>query len=198
MKKLSYSYKQLIIYFLVAFIAFSVTYFEVIDTSKLQKLFSKADQYQPNYTKQHITEYAFIYVGSSRCTYSNDEQIYEAIKQIKLELSNRTKRENFGFHTIGIASELNAESGIDHLSNFGNFNEKIVGAGWNNVGVNRFLYKYSQDFATPSILVTKRTYNDSTFRQIEKEELLYSVSGKIRIVNWLNNGINLPKHISDE
>lgn len=155
MKKLNYSFKHLIIYLSVAFLAFTVTYYEILDTSKIRNIFSKADQYQPNYSKQHITEYAFIYVGSSKCTYSNDEQIYGAIMQIKNELSNRAKKEKIGFHTVGIASELNAESGIEHLRNFGNFNEKIVGAGWNNVGVNRFVYRYSQDYATPSIIILK-------------------------------------------
>ena len=198
MDKSIYAIKSLLIYFLAASVAFSITYFEIIDISKIENLFSQVDQYEPTFLKHNITEYAFVYVGSSRCIYSNDEQIYDSIKRIKFKLSNRAENENVGFHTIGIASELNPESGLEHLKEFGNFNEKIAGAGWNNIGVNRFLLKYSQDYATPSILVTKRTYSDSTYKHIKSEELLYSVSGKIQIINWLKSGVNLPKNITDE
>lgn len=174
--------KWIIIYFLVAVASFTLTYFDVIKFNISPDFITERDRFIPELEKKHIKEYVLIYIGSSRCTYSNDPKIYRAVKDIKYQLSNISKENNAGFHSIGISAELNPNEGIQHLDNFGNFNEIISGAGWNSTGVVNYLQKYSQDYATPSIIVTEKVYQDSTFRYLESEDLLFSVSGQLRIL----------------
>lgn len=183
--------KWIIIYFTVGVVSFTLFYFRIINFDKIIELTSERDKFIPEIQKQHIREFGFIYVGSSRCTYSNNSEIYEAVKEIKYYLSKKAKEKKVGFHAIGLAAELNSSQGIQHLNNFGNFNEIISGSGWNNIGVLKYLQEFSQDYATPSILVTERIYSDSSFRYLESEKLLLSVSGQHRILQLQRNGLEL-------
>jgi len=183
-------YKNILIYVIVALIGFIFTYYKIIDISKVNDIFIQSDQYQPIYNKQNITEYVFIYVGSSKCIYSNGYEFYKFVRDVKYQLYKRLTDNNLGFHTIGISAEADPNAGINHLRNFGNFNEFISGSGWNNSGVTKYILEYSQDYATPSILITKREYTDDNFKYVKSEDLIYSVSGKNRIVEWIQNGAN--------
>jgi len=183
--------KWIIIYLTVGVASFILFYFRIINFDNIIELTSESDKFIPELNKQHIKEFGFIYVGSSKCAYSNNHQIYDAVKEIKYNLSKIAKDNKVGFHAIGLAAELNPKQGIQHLNNFGNFNEIISGSGWNNVGVFKYLQRFSQDYATPSILVTERIYSDSTFRYLESEKLLYSLSGQYRILQLQRNGLEL-------
>lgn len=52
---------------------------------------------------------------------------------------------------------------------------------WNNT-ITKLLQKFSQDYVTPSIIFDEKVYQDSTFRYLESEDLLFSVSGQLRIL----------------
>ena len=197
MKEIISKLKYIKIHFLVFCLCLLVTYFELISFEKVKSYFINYE-YVPKYRKEYSRELQLIYIGSSRCAFSNNKEMYDAVDGIKSLLSEKADSLSIGFTSIGIASDWDPDQGIDHLNKFGYFDEIIVGNNWSNTGVVRYLGEMNGELSTPQILVTLRTYIGPVKAKVSEEKKILTITGMDNIANWFKNGASLPKELIKE
>lgn len=187
------------IYIIVFLCSFGVIYFSNSNFDIFSSLLKS--QTSSNYVlsyKDHIHEVNFIYLGSSRCVYSNDEKLYAAIRHLKSDLQNRVKKNDLGFSAIGIAAEWDPAKGIAHLEKFGKFDEINAGNAWSNHGVIKYVGEMGEEASTPQVFLILRTYSESISNIVVTEKRIISLTGKDEILRWYNEGAPLPQAFKQE
>lgn len=154
--------------------------------------------YSPSHSKDHKSEINLIYIGSSRCVFSNSEILYRTVDSIKSKLRNLSTLHGIGFSSIGIAADWNPMVGINHLKNFGNFDEIISGNFWYNNGIIKYVGERGNEASTPQIILTFRTYTEQIKFDIVEEKKILSLNGEYQIVEWFNKGAQLPDKFIQE
>tara|TARA_R110002126_G_scaffold288548_1_gene442393 strand:+ start:20240 stop:20848 length:609 start_codon:yes stop_codon:yes gene_type:complete len=180
--------------YFTAFIASFLIFYLISNNKDLQFPFltkENTDSYELNY-KDHIKEVNLIYLGSSKCVYSNDEKLYDAIKDIKLNLKERYSGQQLGFSAIGVAADWIPKDGISHLEKFGPFNEIIVGNSWSNHGVIKYVGEIGEEASTPQLFLILRTYSESISSVVKEEKRILTLTGKDKILQWYNEGAPMP------
>lgn len=188
-------------YYLILFLAiFGVSYLGIIEFSELKALLvgEKEYSYIPNYSKNNIYEINLIYIGSSTCRYSNTDELYRAVDIIKSLIRDKTKKYNLGFSAIGISVDWVPARGIDHLNNFGLFDEVIAGNNWNNNGIMKYVGDKGEEASTPQIVLTFRTYTELIQTNIVEEKRILAIRGEKQILNWLKQRTPLPTNFIQE
>lgn len=173
-------------YIALFFIAIFVSYFEIISLDKVYKLFEDK-KYHPILEKTKPEEINFIYIGSSQCGFSNNEETFTAVDKAMSIVKNKAQELGLGFSAIGIAPEWNVNLGIAHLENVSNFNEIIVGNNWGNSAIVKNVREFNIEPSTPQILITFKKYNTKSLYLVENEILIQSIVGKDKIINWVNS-----------
>lgn len=134
-------------------------------------------------------EIVFVYVGSSRCVWSNLPETSQTVRDAKRMVASRAREAGMGFAALGIAVDPDAIAGWAHLEQFGLFDEAIVGKGWRNTGSRRYIYgPLSGSAATPQLLLTIR----STSGMKNDERVLLRKIGSTGIAGWVADGAPLP------
>lgn len=191
-------FRTYIIFFLLAF---CFSYFGIINFERIKALFTIDNSeylYTPNYDNDNIQEIILIYIGSSRCKFSNSKKLYKSVDAIKSLINDKATKNNVGFTTIGIAAELHPTSGINHLNNFGYFDEVISGNGWSNNGIIKYAGEMGVEASTPQIILTYRRYSESRRFNIIEEKIVSSLKGERQILNWHEKGAPLPQNFIKE
>jgi hypothetical protein len=143
----------------------------------------------PRYSENEIS---LIYIGNSTCSFCQNPDLIGEITRIDNTLKEVAYDVGFGYKKIGISTDWNLVSGYDHLINILEFDELIIGNGWSNVGVLRYIYT---DFkgvpAVPQVIVTKRKFNKITinrvdYRGVNEEQIILNLVGLIEIMNMSN------------
>lgn len=155
-------------------------------------------KYNPERFKDNIHEINLVYIGSSKCAFSNNPEVYSTVDLIKSELNTKANFYNVGFSAIGIAVDWDPMIGIDHLKKFGHFDEVITGNSWSNNGIIKYVGEMGQEPSTPQIIVTYRTYTKAIKTNVLKEKYVMSLSGKQEIINWYREGTPLPQKFIEE
>lgn len=156
-----------------------------------------ADQedYQPARRIDDGEELVLVAIVSSTCAWSNLPEVKRAIREAKLRLSRRAEEDGLGFAAIGVARDMSAEAGVDHLREHGLFDEVRAGRGWYNSGVMEFVYG---DFAGPGItpqvvVMTQRVWFEAGERRVSDRTVLARKLGSGAILNWVESGLPVPK-----
>jgi hypothetical protein len=126
-------------------------------------------------------------------------ELPQAYQRIKLKLQQKVAKYNFGLHTIGLSKDYIVEDELRHLSKYGAFDEIIIGNGWSNSGILKYIYDdLSGETGVPQLLVTKRKFKsinsgtESSYRGLEFENLLTRKNGPINIMEWSKEDTLLP------
>lgn len=155
----------------------------------------KANEYSPSYNGETGDEVAFIFIGSSKCQYANDERVNRIVRRAKLHLSRLINEKGLGFSATGIAKDWIVRDGIEYLGKFGSFDEILAGRSWLNEGVLKYVYEEIPGYAaTPQIIVTKRKVLgvDHDYYGTIGERILTRKIGIQELLNWEKNGFPIP------
>lgn len=151
------------------------------------------ESYLPSARTDTGEELALIFVGSSRCRWSNRPELPGLVRQAKLAIRDRAQAEEVGFVAIGIARDAVASAGIRHLAEYGDFDELTAGRGWLNAGVLRYVFnELPGPAATPQIIVVRRdVVVNGGQRTIGNERVVVRIVGFTQIRDWVESGMAL-------
>lgn len=143
-------------------------------------------------------ELAFVYIGSSSCTWSNAEGLPELVAELKSMTAAKADDRNLSFTTIGIARDLHVGRGLDHLRKYAPFDEVTSGRGWLNLGALRYVFEdVPGPASTPQILVLwRQVVVEDDRRSVEEPELLVRKVGLREIERWHGREAPLPTELS--
>ncbi|MGF1668820.1 MAG: hypothetical protein ACFCU6_00115 [Balneolaceae bacterium] len=135
----------------------------------------------------------FIYIGSSRCGFANDEENHQNILNLKKALKEFVETNNYLFITTGISVDINAYQGFKYLEKTGPFDEILSGSSWFNSGANRYVWeRFQGNPSTPQIILTRTKFKvEEYFGIFQSEEIIKRVSGKDEIREMLATINNL-------
>lgn len=138
-----------------------------------------------------------VYVGSSRCGPSNAPDLPGVVGAISALLRSAAREDRLGFVRIGVAREISARSGLEHLSKFGGFDEISVGQGVLNTASAKYIsVDHKGVAATPQLLVVDRRIGEvlgSVDPVAADERVLLRKVGLAEISDWLKLGAPLPQ-----
>lgn len=186
LKKININKNRGIAYMLLFLISLFASYFDMISFDKISSLYDRKE-YQPTYEKELLEEINFIYIGSSQCGFSNNDEMFAAVDKSIYKVKTVTDSLNLGFSALGIAAEWDVESGLQHLNNISKFNEISIGNNWGNSTIVKIISEFNIEPSTPQILITKRKYSSNSLYVVESEKIIKSIIGKDNIINWVNN-----------
>jgi hypothetical protein len=177
-----------IIIFIVSFL---IVYYNLISINHDR---FKTYLYEPdNYNTFHEQELNLIFIGHSKCIYSNDKELFKVIDELKAKMYVFSKTNNLGFNSIGITTDADLNNGMQFLKNFGPFDELSYGNGWRNAGCRIYINEMRNEISTPQLLVTLKSYSNIQKSFLEDEKLVLTLNGKEQIIRWNSNGGKLPK-----
>lgn len=180
---------------LVAFgLAFAVGYWTLVPLPRVDvtwRVKSDALNAIPMAGQTGGREILFVFIGASTCAPSNARSLRASLDKIRLELFRRAGAGGANFATYGIAKDLDIDSGLEHLRQFGRFDEIAVGRGWFNQGLLRYVFDdLPGEAGTPQILVLDRVaVRDADSRTIESERVLVRKVGLQEIDDWVSRGL---------
>jgi hypothetical protein len=110
------------------------------------------------YRLQYIVDGKYlklVFIGSSDCVFSNNDEMHSITLNIKKHLSELTRASNMKLMTTGITSDVNADIGYSYLQKTGPYTEIYTGASWYNLGLKRYIWKdFEAPSLTPQLLIT--------------------------------------------
>lgn len=153
------------------------------------------ETYLPEARVDSGPEIVFVFIGSSQCRWSTDPEAQQLVRKAKLAVRETAHQRGHGFAAIGIARDMIASDGIEHLDDFGNFDETLAGRGWMNTGVMKYIYgDLPGPAATPQIVVVKRHVRvENGQRSIVDERVLTRKAGLVEIRKWVETGMALAQ-----
>jgi len=142
-----------------------------------------------------------VYIGSAGCSFSNNKNTHQIVKNLKRKLPKIAHANNLQFITTGVAVDKISQRGINYLQKSGPYDEVVSGTGWYNLGIKHYVWENIQGTAsTPQVLLTITKYEkETTGSQIgnikRKENLLKRYRG-VDQIKRLNDLVNV--HEKDE
>jgi len=124
-----------------------------------------------------------VFVGSSTCSYSNNDVTISLIKNIKADLKNLSTNHDFEFISTGISYDVSSKVALKYLEKTGTYDELLVGNGPFNLGNIQYTSGMSP---TPLILLFAENYetdllgmNMSNFKS--SQDHIKTLSGQFEI-----------------
>lgn len=155
--------------------------------------------YVPKYERAAGPQLVMVYLGSSTCRWSNQAPLPDAVEKIKLRLARYAEERGMSFRAVGVAFDWSPELGLEHLAQFGLFDEVSAGYNWGNaLGLRYFWSDEPIRPATPQILVYERIFiapqdsGDVLWYGEKDRRNLVSEAGVTAITNWAQSGIAIP------
>lgn len=119
-----------------------------------------------------------VYIGSSKCVYSNNSHTHKMVSAIKKRMKSIFEEADVNFLSTGISTDRSSEEGLDFLKKSGPYDELLVGGGSFNLGVIKYV---SGSTSTPKILFFLENYdteliglNMSNFDSSQKRLKMYN------------------------
>jgi hypothetical protein len=164
------------------------------------------NQLSSNASVQYVSDIAMeeaiylrlVYIGSSNCGFSNNENAHEIVRELKDYFQLFAHKNGYKFLSTGVALDLNAEQGIAFLEKSGPYDEIISGIGWFNLGAHQYIWNTLPGYgSTPQILLTTTKFNPIIFGErlanIEQaDQLLERISGIHEIKKFLKSTKTVP------
>lgn len=114
--------------------------------------------FSPSASSTGGEELVLVYLGAWSCPWSNVDGLRDAVRSIRDDWHRVAQDSGKGFATVGIAPDVSVDEGVEHLAKYGSFDEVIVGRGWLNVGMMKYVYgDIPGPAATPQVLIIERT-----------------------------------------
>ncbi len=153
--------------------------------------------YVPSATSGPSEQIVLVYVGSSTCAWSNLPELPSLVQAMKTEFQSRAHRHGKAFVALGVARDRVAADGLNHLAEFGVFDEIMAGNSWANTGIQHFLYgdgELGGPGATPQVvLLSRRLARPSGHVSVEDERVLLRMTGFQSIREWADNDFPVPQ-----
>lgn len=159
---------------------------------------SVMDGYRPDYVRLGGgTELVLVYLGSSACGFSNDPTLPALVSRAKTVLKQRAQVQEWAFTAVGVAIDWVTDDGVEHLRQFGAFDEIMTGRKWQGMGAYRYFEDLPGTAGTPQILVMVRetAVTDSNVSRppVVREWQIHRVIGVSPIMDWVNKSLPLPQ-----
>ena len=135
-------YYTLVLLFSAVLFVIGYLYGINIDRNKITESESNIDLSGGSYIRM-------VYIGSSRCVYSNNSHTHKMVDAIKKRMENIFEETDVKFLSTGISTDRSSEDGLDFLKKSGPYDELLLGGGSFNLGVIKYV---SGSTSTPKIL----------------------------------------------
>lgn len=109
--------------------------------------------YEPLYRQAQGPEIVLVFVGSSRCAWSNDQDLPPALEALKVRLAQHAREAGLAFRALGVAADWGSERGVAYLTAFGAFDEISTGSNWTNSALLDHVWEAGVTVATPAVFV---------------------------------------------
>jgi len=179
-------------YLIIFIVSFTLSY--------LYSNFSKEENtntestYLPEYLFSDGNEIALVYITSAHCFFSTSPEMPKLIEKAKLRARNEAIENGASFAAIGVVVDWNVNQGFKHLSQFGEFDEVIIGRNWFNTGARKFIYADTTVLrgSVPQLVIVSRLNevqrNDaSSTYNIKEQNIIARYSGADEIEAYANN-----------
>lgn len=154
---MAYALSALLAFLASAFLAYNYDFEVTIDRAEHVK--AAGIQYIPSFQVEPGPQLVMVYVGSSTCPWSNAAGLPDAIERIKGSLADRAALDGMSFKAVGLAIDWSPDRGVEHLRQFGLFDEISAGYNWASTLALRYLWSDDADIAsTPAVIVYTRTF----------------------------------------
>ncbi len=152
------------------------------------------NEYVPSARRDAGDELVLVVVGSAGCRWSNDPEFVTLVRRARNAVRGAARQRDIAFATLGVSQDERPERGIDHLSQFGWFDEIAVGRGWRNSALLKYVYEeFPGPAVTPQVLVVARGLVEHGGQWgVRDERVLLRRSGLAAIRTWVANGATLP------
>lgn len=140
---------------------------------------------------QPATEVVAVVISSSFCQANEVEGFHEAVAAIPRLVRNQTADQSDVItRFVGVAVDVDPETGTDYLLNLAEFDEVIGGGSWLNTATEKYMWgSYAIEQTIPQVILLRRTVTRSTdFVVLEESRLLDTIVGADRIIEWVNRG----------
>ncbi|MTI88447.1 MAG: hypothetical protein FH748_10805 [Balneolaceae bacterium] len=153
------SYLKSIIVFLVIFF----TIYGVRTANHTYDFIIHGKEYYPDYPRvDGYEELVLTYIGSSSCPFCNTPTVDSTLTSLSKEIKDYSMTNKINYTFIGLSNEKNKIEGVKHLLRLGiNFDEISMGNEWENTSLRYYTNTFKSEYATPQIVLSKRTYSDS-------------------------------------
>ena len=132
------------------------------------------------------THISFILIAP---TSNANRAFVDAISSARDSVRAYARRNNYIYTTIGIADDWNPERGVEQLSEYGHFDELIVGRNWLNSGVELYVTQEAAPNEVPQVLIVRRTVSvDSLPVQYGPLTQILRMSGTDDVLEWARAG----------
>jgi len=146
-------------------------------------------------------ELVLVYIGAAGCSWSNRPGLADAVKNVKVILSDSAARAHRPFSAIGVARDWATSDAVGHLAKFGRFDELAVGNNWQNAAIQRYVWSdIPGPASTPQVVILERTVGSHPDTGLEDapyvisdERLILRVTGYYDIIRWAEAGAPLPR-----
>ena len=148
------------------------------------------DEYQPARVLAEGRELLLVAIVSATCVWSNVPEVRMAIRKAKRLVARQADERGVRFAAVGVAKNISATEGIEHLAQHGRFDEVFAGRGWYNTGVIQFIYGDIAGLAaTPQLVVVEQEVALRAGQRIVMDRReLNRIVGADEIVEWVASG----------
>jgi hypothetical protein len=149
--------------------------------------------YVPQARDRSGSEVVLVFIGATFCFAHRQPGFPQVIERAKLEAAARAREQGHAFRAVGIALDLQVETGLEFLSYFGRFDEIAAGGHWTADGAIKYLWReFPGRSAIPQIVVLLREL-DTEQRDVlvKSERLLSRHYGVAEITDWVERGAPL-------
>lgn len=138
--------------------------------------------YSPNHQPETGDELAMVFISSPNCGYcSNFPDLPNHVERAKVKLEKIAKENDMGFAVIGVAIGWSAEEGIDHLNNFGKFDEVMAGRNWFNSGAREFIHNEVPSDSKGSVPEIVLVGREVIYDKSQEDNYRYEVNNQYEI-----------------
>lgn len=180
--------------FLIVFIASFVITYVISNPSKEVEIPTNRITYTPEYSFNHGNEIALVYITSAHCGFCKLPEMPNLIEQSKMRARNAALENGASFATIGVVVDWNVDQGFDHLRQFGEFDEVIIGRNWFNTGARKFIYADTtvSRGSVPQLVIVSRVNNiqindTRSIYDIKEQNIIARYRGVEEIKKYANN-----------
>lgn len=141
---------------IIAFLLFLLGFVNIYDPHKNQTT-------DTNYESINSGKYfRLVYIGSSSCGFSNNDEMHKQIQSIKKILKDSLSQKDIKLITTGISVDRDPFVGYHFLEKTKPYDEIITGSNWYNLGADRYIWDHFSGLdATPQVLLLSNTFNNT-------------------------------------
>ncbi|MBE9048539.1 hypothetical protein IQ255_29870 [Pleurocapsales cyanobacterium LEGE 10410] len=130
----------------------------------------------------------FVFIGSSTCPFSNNDNTHNMVNYLKESLKKITELNSINFIVTGLSVDLYPQLGLNYLKNTYPYHEVMVGSSVYNLGS---VFYSAGNPSTPHILIIHEKYDTElvgiNLSQIsDSQQVLHSFSGVFEIKEFYN------------